>query len=321
MLFFRQLEVRMTVGDEISDLRLFTRIVAAGSLSEAARRSFSSLPAVSRRLAALEERLGVRLIDRGPRRFSLTDEGSLLHERAVIILRDLDSAEAEASARAKQPRGHLRIGTHLEFGRHRIAPLIGEFTARYPHITAELLLTDSRLNILEEEIDVGLHLDPPGDSNVVARVVLSSPRIVCASPAYLAAHPGLNRPADLLKHDCIRLVRGRHVLDRWLFKEDGRVTEIQVLGSLLTDNGEVVHDWALAGRAVALKMEADIQEDLRSGRLVRLLESFECDESKLYVTYATRTHLPPRVRLFIDFVVNALQKLVGARNSIRPETW
>jgi DNA-binding transcriptional LysR family regulator len=295
--------------DEISDLRLFTRIVAAGSLSEAARRTFSSLPAVSRRLAALEARLGVRLIERGPRRFTLTDEGSLLHERALTILRDLDEAQAAASAHAKQPRGYLRVGTHLELGRRRIAPLIGEFTARYPGITAELVLTDSRLELLESEIDVGLQMDPPTDGNIVSRAALSSRRIVCASPEYLAAHAPLQRPVDLLQHDCIRLVRGRYVLDHWPFKEDGRVTQIQVKGSLLTNNAEVVHDWAVAGRAVGFKVLWDVEQDLQAGRLIRLLEPFECDEAKLYVTYATRTHLPPRMRLFIDFMVSALQKI------------
>lgn len=299
----------MALADEISDLRLFTRIVAAGSLSEAARRTFSSLPAVSRRLAALEERLGVRLIDRGPRRFALTDEGALLHERAVAILRDVDEAEAEASVQVKRPRGHLRVGTHLEIGRKRIAPLIGEFTARYPAITAELLLTDSRLNLLEEEIDVALQVDPPSDGDIVSRVLLSGRRIVCASPEYVATHAPLNRPLDLLKHDCSRLARGRHVLDQWAFQEDGRLTHVQVQGSLLTNNAEVIHDWAVAGRGVGLKAQWDIQDDLRSGRLIRLLEPFECDEIKLYVTYATRTHLPPRLRLFIDFLVSALQKL------------
>ena len=283
--------------------------MAAGSLSEAARRTFSSLPAVSRRLAALETRLGVRLIDRGPRRFTLTDEGSLLHERAVEILRDLDEAEAAASAHAKQPRGLVRVGAHLEMGRRRIAPLIAEFTARYPGITAELVLTDSRLELLENEIDVGLRVDPPSDSNIVSRVVLSGRRIVCASPQYLATHAPLKRPIDLLEHDCIRLVRGRHVLDHWAFKEEDRVRQIQVHGSLLTNNAEVMHDWAVAGRAVGLKVIWDIQEDLGAGRLIRLLEPFECDEVKLYVTYATRTHLPPRMRLFIDFVVSALEKI------------
>ena len=295
--------------NEISDLRLFTRIVAAGSLSEAARRTFSSLPAVSRRLAALEARLGVRLIDRGPRRFTLTDEGSLLHERAVEILRDVDEAEAAASAHAKEPRGHLRVGAHLEMGRRRIAPLLGEFTARHPGITAELILTDSRLEIVESEIDVSLQIDPPSDSNIVSRVVLSGRRVVCASPQYLATHAPLQRPLDLLQHDCSRLVRGRHVQDQWPFQEDGSGIRIQVRGSLLTNNAEVVHDWAVAGRAVSFKLIWDIQEDLQAGRLIHLLEPFECDEARLYVTYATRTHLPPRLRLFIDFIVGALQKL------------
>ena len=299
----------MALADEISDLRLFTRIVAAGSLSEAARRTFSSLPAVSRRLTALEERLGVRLIDRGPRRFTLTDEGALLHERAVAILHDIDEAEAEASVQVKRPGGHLRVGTHLEIGRKRIAPLIGEFTARYPAISIELLLTDSRLNLLEDELDVGLQADPPNDGNIVSRVVLSGHRIVCASPEYVATHAPLNRPLDLLKHDCSRLARGRHVLDQWAFQEDGRRMHVHVQGSLLTNNAEVIHDWAVAGRGVGLKVQWDIQDDLRSGRLIRLLEPFECDEIKLYVTYATRTHLPPRLRLFIDFLVSALQKL------------
>ena len=299
----------MALADEISDLRLFTRIVAAGSLSEAARRTFSSLPAVSRRLTALEERLGVRLIDRGPRRFTLTDEGALLHERAVAILHDIDEAEAEASVQVKRPSGHLRVGTHLEIGRKQIAPLIGEFTARYPAITIELLLTDSRLNLLEDELDVGLQADPPNDGNIVSRVVLSGRRIVCASPEYVATHAPLNRPLDLLKHDCSRLARGRHVLDQWAFQEDGRRMHVHVQGSLLTNNAEVIHDWAVAGRGVGLKAQWDIQDDLRSGRLIRLLEPFECDEIKLYVTYATRTHLPPRLRLFIDFLVSALQKL------------
>ena len=295
------------MADEISDLRLFARIVAAGSLSEAARRTFSSLPAVSRRLAALEARLGVRLIDRGPRRFTLTDEGSLLHERALAILRDLDEAEAAASAHAKQPRGHLRVGTHLELGRRRIAPLIGEFTARYPGITVELVLSDSQLQLLESEIDVGLQLDAPSDGSLVSRTVLTGLRVVCASPEYLATHAPLQRPVDLLQHNCIRLVRGRHVLENWPFREEGRLTQIQVRGSLLTNNAEVVHDWAVAGRAVGLKVLWDIQEDLRAGRLIRLLQPFECDEAKLYVTYATRTHLPPRMRLFIDFLLGALK--------------
>jgi DNA-binding transcriptional LysR family regulator len=295
-----------TLSDEISDLRLFTRIVVAGSLSEAARRTHSSLPAVSRRLAAMEARLGVRLIDRGPRRFTLTEEGSVLYERALNILRDLDAAEAEATAQAKHPRGRMRVGVPLEIGRRRIAPLVAEFTARYPGISIELVLSDSRVDILEEEIDIGIHVDAPQDGNLISRVLLYSSRVIVASPEYLARHPAPAKPIDLLEHDCARLVRGRRVFDSWMFKEDGRVREVQVQGTLLTNNSEVMHEWALAGRAVTIKALWDVEDDIQAGRLVQLLKPFQCDELNLYATYATRTHLPPRMRLFIDFVVQEL---------------
>ncbi|MDB6011461.1 MAG: LysR family transcriptional regulator [Gammaproteobacteria bacterium] len=294
------------MSDEISDLRLFTRIVAAGSLSETARRIHSSLPAVSRRLAAMEERLGVRLIDRGSRRFTLTEEGGVLYERALTILRDLDAAEAEATAQAKHPRGRMRVGAPLEIGRRRIAPLVAEFTARYPGISIELVLSDSRVDILEEEIDIGIHVDVPQDSNLISRVLLYGSRVIIASPEYLARHPAPAKPIDLLEHDCARLVRGRRVFDHWMFKEDGRVREVQVQGTLLTNNSEVMHEWALAGRAVTIKALWDVEDDIRAGRLVQLLKPFQCDELNLYATYATRTHLPPRMRLFIDFVVQEL---------------
>jgi DNA-binding transcriptional LysR family regulator len=295
-----------TLSDEISDLRLFTRIVAAGSLSETARRIHSSLPAVSRRLAAMEERLGVRLIDRGSRRFTLTEEGGVLHERALTILRDLDAAEAEATAQAKHPRGRMRVGVPLEIGRRRIAPLVAEFTARYPGISIELVLSDSRVDILEEEIDIGLNVDAPQDSNLISRILLYGSRVIIASPEYLARHPAPAKPIDLLEHDCALLVRGRRVFDHWIFKEDGRVREIQVQGTLLTNNSEVMHEWALAGRAVTIKALWDVEDDIRAGRLVQLLKPFQCDELNLYATYATRAHLPPRMRLFIDFVVQEL---------------
>lgn len=305
------------MSNEISDLRLFTRIVSAGSLSETARRIHSSLPAVSRRLAAMEERLGVRLIDRGPRRFTLTEEGGLLHERALTILRDLDAAEAEATEGAKHPRGYLRVGVPLEIGRRQLAPLVAEFTTVYPGITIELMLTDSRLDILEEEIDLGIHVDQPRDGNVVSRVLLSGSRIIVASPEYLARHPAPARPLDLLNHDCALLVRGRHIFDHWVFKEEGRVREIQVHGTLLTNNSEVMHEWALAGRAITIKASWDVEDDIRSGRLVQLLKPFQCDVLNLYATYATRSHLPPRMRLFIDFVAQALQAPGDAGTSPR----
>lgn len=294
------------MADDLSDLRLFVRIVAAGSLSETARRLNSSLPAMSRRLAAMEARLGVRLIDRGTRHFALTEEGGLLYERGAAILTELDALEAEVSARIAIPQGHIRVGAPLEIGRRRFAPLVADFSARYPRVSVELILTDSTIDVLGSDLDVGLLVERPSDGSMVTRRLLASRRVVCASPDYLAAHGTPATPADLLSHDCIRLVRGRHVFDRWVFHENGKRCEVQVRGALLSDNAEVVHGWALAGRGIALKALWDIEDDLASGRLVELLQPFAQDEVGLHVVYPTRSHLPPRVRVFIDFLAERL---------------
>ena len=297
--------------DEISDLRLFARIVSAGSLSETARRLNSSLPAVSRRLAAMERRLGARLIDRGSRHFVLTEEGSLLYERAAAILADLDQLEAEVGARSATPQGHLRVGAPLEIGRRRFAPLIAEFSRRYPHVTIELVLTDSFLDVVGDDLDVGLHVDVPLDGNVIARKLISSRRVACASPAYIAKHGVPARPEDLLAHTCIRLVRGRHVFDNWTFVDDKQPLDVQVRGALLTNNAEVLHGWILDGYGMGLKALWDIEDDLKAGRLVEVLAPFAHDTINLYLIYPTRSHLPGRVRVFIDFIVDAVGGLQG----------
>lgn len=261
---------------------------------------------MSRRLSALEARLGIRLVERGPRRFTLTEEGSLLYDRVVRLLSELDEAEAEATAKVKVPRGHLRVAAPLEIGRRRIAPLVAEFTNRYPEIHVELLLDDAKHDVLGDELDISLHVDLPTDGNVISRVILASRRVVCASPDYLRLHPAPQMPADLHLHGCILYVRGRYVIDRWPFQENGKQIETTVRGTLSTNNGEVMHEWALAGRGIALKAHWDIDDDLKAGRLVELLAPYACNELKLYTSYPSRQHLPPRTRLFIDFMALSL---------------
>ena len=261
---------------------------------------------MSRRLAALEARLGVRLVERGPRRFTLTEEGNVLHERILNILGDLDEAEAAASVSAQVPRGRLRVGAPLEIGRRRIAPLVAQLSEQYPHITVDLLLGDARLDVLGEELDVGLHVDRPNDGNVVSRALITSRRVACASPDYVSRHPAPATPADLGHHDCIRLIRGRHIFDHWPFMEKGKIIQTPIGGTLCTNNSEVMHEWALAGRGVALKAEWDVEDDLRTGRLVEFLAPFACNEIKLYATYPSRNYLPPRTRVFIDFMAAKL---------------
>jgi len=295
------------MADEISDLRLFARMVAAGSLSATARRLNSSLPAMSRRLAAMESRLGARLIDRSTRRFALTEEGALLYERSLGILSDIDQVEAEVSARTRSPRGHLRVGAPLEIGRRRIAGLIGAFCRQYPGVTVELVLGDAPADVVANDLDIALHSDLPTDGEVVTRLLLASRRVVCASPAYLESRRGPERPADLAEHDCICLVRGHQVYNRWSFVENGQSGEVRVRGALSSSSAEVVHDWTLAGLGVGLKALWDIEDDLAEGRLIELLAPFAGNPINLYVIYPTRSHMPQRVRVFIDFVVEALR--------------
>ncbi|RUL65750.1 LysR family transcriptional regulator [Dyella dinghuensis] len=292
--------------DELSDLRLFVRIVAAGSLSEAARRLHSSLPSMSRRLMAMEERLGVRLIDRGTRHFKLTEEGSLLYERGIAILNDLDDLTSQVSASIAIPQGHIRVGAPMEIGRRRFGPLIADFTRKYPRVSVELALTDSPIDVLGSDLDIGVLWNKPTDGSMVVRLLLASRGVICASPEYLAAHGTPEKPDDLLSHECILLMFGRHVYDRWPFQEDGKEREIQVHGSLCCDNTEVVRGWALAGCGVATRALWDIEEDLAEGRLIELLKPYSCDEINLYIAYPTRAHLPPRVRVFIDFLVERI---------------
>jgi DNA-binding transcriptional LysR family regulator len=298
--------------DEMSELRLFVRMVAAGSLSETARRLNSSLPAMSRRLAGLEKRLGVRLVDRSTRRFTLTEEGSRYHERAVKILADLDEAEAEISAKVASPQGHIRVGAPLEIGRRRFAPLIAEFSKKYPRITIELSLNDAPIDVIGDDLDIGVHVDQRAVGNIMTRKIISSRRAVIASPDYLAKHGTPAKPDDLLAHGCICLVRGRHIFDRWTFSEGGKTREVQVRGALMSDHAEVVHNWALMGCGITLKAFWDIEDDLKAGRLVEVLAPFSASEINLYVFYPSRNHLPPRVRVFIDFLVASMGRMTSS---------
>ena len=294
--------------DDINDFRLFARVVEAGSLSAAARLLDSSPAAMSRRLGALETRLGVRLATRTSRRFDLTVEGAAFHERVLAILSAIEEAELEVSASARVPHGLLCVGAPSELGRKRIAPLLLEFSERYPHVEVRLVLSDIGLDVVDDNLDVALRIGLPPDTGVIARKLLASRRVVCAAPAYLARHGWPDTPESLGQHDCIRLVRGQRTFDRWVFVEDGRPREVQVHGTLSSGSGEVVHDWVLQGRGIALKAQWDIASDLADGSLVECLSQFHCDAIELYAVFASKKHLSPRVRVFLDFVQERLSR-------------
>ena len=306
------------MADDISDLRLLVQLVQAGSLSEAARRLQSSPPVMSRRLASMELRLGVMLVSRGSRRFALTEEGTLLHQRALKILADIDEAVAEAATKGKEPRGTLRVSAPLQIGRRLIAPLIGRFVERYPEIEAQLSLSDSNFDIGGEESDVALTVGTPTDPDLVMRRLLVSRRVICASPAYLSRFGMPARPEDLLQHNCIRKLRGRRVMDSWRFIDERGYRDIHIKGSLATDSGEVMHEWLLNGRGIGQKALWDIEDDLETGRLVECLAGFSDDRLELCASFVGRPYLLPRIRVFVDFIAEALNAHRRAKVSEPP---
>jgi DNA-binding transcriptional LysR family regulator len=293
--------------DGVGDIELFRAIVEAGGISSGALAMGSSPPAISRRLSALEARLGVRLAERSARRFRLTDEGLLYYEHCLSILADVRDAEAEVSARGATARGLLKVGAPSEFGRRRVAPLLAEFAARHPGLEAHLALSDAGLEVGQDALDVALRFDRPDDPAVIARKIASVRRIVCASPSYLATRGAPETPADLARHECLRLARRHRLNDRWRFQTESGVEEIKVSGHLASGSGDVVHAWALDGRGLSLEAAWDVTDDLETGRLVECLADYWCDSVDLFATFPPGHPTPPRIRLFVDFIAAAAE--------------
>jgi DNA-binding transcriptional LysR family regulator len=216
----------------------------------------------------------VRLVTRTSRTFELTEEGHLFYERCERIVAEIAEAEAEASSQGKTVKGKLRIGAPMEIGRRLMAPLVAGFVEKYPGIQIYLNLSDSGLDVIDDGLDIALRVGLPADASVIARKILSTRRIVCASPSYLARQGVPRRPEDPRQHDCIRLVRGRRVMDAWSFQEGGKRFDLTVSGCLTTTGGEVVHNWVRAGRGISLKAVWDVQPDLEAGTIVECLQDF-----------------------------------------------
>lgn len=293
------------MADGIGDMELFRAVVAAGGISAGALALGSSPPAVSRRLSALEARLGVRLAERSARRFRLTDEGALYYERCRTILGELRDAEAEVSARGATARGLLKVGAPMELGRRWIAPLLAAFAASHPALEAHLVLSDAGLEVGQDGLDVALRVDRPDDPAVIARRIATTRRLVCAAPSYLAARGMPEQPADLAGHDCLRLARRHRLHDLWRFYGASGVEDIKVGGHLSSGSGDVLHGWALDGRGLSFEAFWDIAEDLAAGRLVECLGAYRCDDIELFAAFLPGQPVPPRIRLFVDFMAAA----------------
>ena len=293
--------------DVVAELQLVQAIADAGGLSAAARVLGSSPPAMSRRLAELERRLGVKLADRSARRFRLTDEGATYLEQGRHILEALRDLETEVASCGGAPRGRLRVGAPADLGRHYIAPLLAEFAIRHPGLKLHLVLSDAGLEVGEDGLDVAIRVGLPADPAVLTRKLLTSRRILCAAPSYLAEHGTPSCADDLLRHECLCLARRYGLQDRWRFSEGTDTKIVQVRGALTSSDGEVLRVWALEGRGLSLEAHWDVAGDIKDGRLVPVLDGLCAGTIELYATYLPSKPIPASIRLFVEQAVAAFR--------------
>lgn len=287
---------------EAADLSFFALLARHASLAAAAQELGVTPPAVSRRLAGLEKRLGVRLMHRTTRRLSLTPEGERYQEEGERILRDIERLERSLSASRETPRGLLRINATFGFGRRHLGPAVSDFVRQYPEVEAVLQLTDRPLDLAGHAIDVGIRFGPPPNARVLARRIAANRRLLCAAPAYVAARGQLAEPRDLTGHACIVIRENDSAWNQWKLSDGRQETTVKVRGGLATNHGEVAVDWALAGHGILLRSEWDVAPYLRDGRLVRLLAPWAGAAADIHAVYPPRHQLSAKVRVFIDFL-------------------
>jgi DNA-binding transcriptional LysR family regulator len=284
------------------ELLLVTQLVRAGSLSAAAREMGVTPAAVSKRLAQIETRLGVRLLNRTTRRISLTAEGEVYLENARRILAELADLDELVIGLHTEPRGPLKVNAPLGFGRMYIAPATVLFAQRYPAVQIQLQLTDRPGDFVQDAFDVAVRFGDIPDTRLIARQIAPNRRLVCASPGYLKTHGHPRTPQDLARHQCIVLRQNDDAYSLWRFTK-GRSTEtVKVGGGYSSNDGEVTLTWGLAGLGILQRAEWDLARYLRSGRLVHVLQDYALPAADIYAVFPERNHLSAKVRVFIDFL-------------------
>ncbi len=300
----------MSANTHPSELAFFSALVAAGGLSAAARNMGISTPAVSKRLAQMEARLGVTLVTRTTRRMLLTPEGELYLAHARRILADIEDMEQLLAGARAEPRGLLRVNASPGFGRSHVSPMVSRFVRRYPEVKVQLLLTVNPPSFIDDAFDVCIRFGRPPDARIIARRLAGNRRLLCASPEYLAAHGTPQTPADLAQHACIDIQQGGEAYGVWRLAggrgAHARAESVKIHGNLATNDGEVAVRWALDGLGVLMRAEWDILRYLKDGRLVQILPDYQTPDADIYAVYAPRHQLSRRIRAFVDFAMESL---------------
>ena len=290
--------------DRIDALRLLVDVAAAGSFSGVARQRNVATSTVTLAVDQLEQEFGVTLLKRSTRRLALTHEGEQLVADARRIVGEWDGLLAGLKEDGPLA-GPIRIGATNDFGRHRLRPLLDAFQARHPGLAITLLLSDSTVDLIHENIDLTLRSGPLPDSGLHARRLVRGERLVCAAPAYWERAGTPLHPDELAQHNCLVLARPDAPLAAWNFVDGGKPFSVKVRGDRQASDGEVLREWALEGVGVAFKNAWDVQGDLDAGRLVRVLDVFSAGPVDLYAVFPVS---PPsrRVAALMDYLAAAL---------------
>lgn len=291
------------------DLSFFYLLAKQGSLAATARELGLTPPAVSKRLTALEARLGIRLVHRTTRSMSLTPEGEIYFSHAARILTQIDEVEQLVSSSRAAPKGLIRVNASLGFGRQYIGPALAAFFTKYPEVEIQLEISDHPLDLATHGFDLGIRFGTLPDAAFHARKIASNRRLLCASPLYLEKHGVPERLSDLQRHNCIFLRQNETPYGVWSFTVGSRTQNIKVRGPLGCNDGAVALNWALEGHGILLRAEWDIARYVRSGRLRVLLEDQTPVRADVYAVYPQQLHLPARVRSLIDFLVERFKHI------------
>lgn len=288
--------------DRLAAMTAFARVAETGSFSEAARRLRSSKSVVSRQIAALESELGVRLLHRSTRALTLTEAGRSYFDQLVRILADIDEANLSVSHLQAAPRGRLRVNAPMSFGIRHLAPAIPDFLARCPEVEIDLTLNDRFVDLVDEGFDMAVRIGQLIESSLVARRLAPLRRVVCASPAYLAARGIPTTPDDVAGHECL-CYSNMSAGNEWKFVDrDGRPWPVEIKGRLRINNGDAIRVAALNGLGLACLPSFIVGEDLRAGTLVPVLTEAMHQDGAVFAVYPHARLLSPKVRVFIDFL-------------------
>ncbi len=288
--------------DRLKQLESFAAVATKGSLTAVASAEGVAPAVIGRRIDALEQRLGVKLLLRTTRRITLTHEGSAFLEDCQRLLSDIANAEASVSAGGVKASGHLRITAPAGFGRRYVAPLVPRFLALHPEVSLSLNLSDRVVDIVNESYDCSVRVGDLPDSSLVSVRLADNRRLCVATPAYLKRAGTPKHPTDLSRHECLTLSSDASQTRGWAFTVDGEVVHLRPRGRLDCSDGQVLHAWCSAGLGLAWRSTWEVEQELNRGELVSVLDEFAAPPNGIYAVFPHAKHLALRVRLWIDFL-------------------